>query len=351
MQRIYLERGFFLGLLALVTLAFFFVLEPFWGAIFWACALAIIFYPLQQRLLQWLPGKVNRVALLTLLICMLMVVLPLIAVAASFISEGIHLYQRIQSGDINPSAWFDSIRTAFPKAMALLQQVGVDPDNIKAKLSEAAVTMSRLLAQELLTIGQNTAGVILNTCLMLYLAFFLLRDGHQLVELMIKALPLGDVRERMLFAKFAEVTRATVKGNLVVAVVQGVLGGLIFAVLELPAPVLWGVVMTFLSLLPAVGAALVWLPMALYLYATGEMVSATILVAYGALIIGLADNILRPVLVGRDTKLPDYLVLFSTLGGIALMGLNGFVLGPLVAALFLAFWQIFMLEFNAHPHE
>ena len=104
--------------------------------------------------------------------------------------------------------------------------------------------------------------------------------------------------------------------------------------------------MTFLSLLPAVGAALVWLPVSLYLYATGQWVAATVLVAYGALVIGLADNILRPLLVGRDTKLPDYVVLFSTLGGISLFGINGFVLGPLVAALFMVFWQIFMAEFN-----
>ncbi|MBY0418431.1 MAG: AI-2E family transporter, partial [Pararheinheimera sp.] len=197
-----------------------------------------------------------------------------------------------------------------------------------------------------LSIGQNTFGFILSLCLMLYLTFFLLREGPRLVELMIKALPLGDKRERILFAKFAEVTRATVKGNLVVALVQGALGGLIFWLLGLPAPILWGVVMAFLSLLPAVGAALVWLPVSLYWYATGDWVIATILVAYGALVIGLADNILRPLLVGRDTKLPDYLVLFSTLGGITLMGINGFVLGPMVAALFLVFWQIFIDEFQ-----
>jgi predicted PurR-regulated permease PerM len=110
--------------------------------------------------------------------------------------------------------------------------------------------------------------------------------------------------------------------------------------------VLWGVVMTFLSLLPAIGAALVWLPVALYLYATGQWQQATVLVVYGATVIGLADNLLRPLLVGRDTKLPDYVVLFSTIGGISLFGINGFVLGPLVAALFMVFWQIFMTEFN-----
>ena len=181
---------------------------------------------------------------------------------------------------------------------------------------------------------------------MAYLAFFLLRDGSRLVELLIQALPLGDERERMLFTKFAEVTRATVKGNLFIAVVQGALGGLIFWILGITGAVLWGVVMAIFSLLPAVGAAVVWVPVAIYLVAIGDYVPATVLTAFGAVVIGLADNLLRPILVGRDTKLPDYIVLLSTLGGLVMFGINGFVMGPLVAALFMAFWGLFIREFS-----
>ncbi|MBU1438155.1 MAG: AI-2E family transporter [Gammaproteobacteria bacterium] len=347
-----LERRFFFGLLFVVTLAFGLVLEPFFGAIFWATALTVIFYPLQTILIKKFGNKPNRVAALTLLICVVLVVLPLLAIGASFVQEGINFYQRIEQGELNPAATLDKVRHAFPLVTNTLQEFGVDTDNIKQRLSEAAVAGSRMLAQQTLAVGQNAAGLFLNIGLMLYLAFFLLRDGSKLVELFILALPLGDERERMLFAKFAEVTRATVKGNLVVAVVQGLLGGIILWVLDVPAPILWGVVMAFLSLLPAIGAALVWFPVALYLYSTGQWWQATVLIAYGALVIGLADNILRPVLVGRDTKLPDYMVLFSTLGGITLLGINGFVIGPLIAALFLAFWQIFITEFNqADPAE
>jgi len=154
-----------------------------------------------------------------------------------------------------------------------------------------------------------------------------------------------------LFAKFAEVTRATVKGNLVVAAVQGTLGGLIFWVLGIPGAFLWGVVMTLLSLIPVVGAALIWLPVAVYLFATGNWVHGTILFAFGAGVIGLVDNVLRPVLVGRDTKLPDYMVLLSTLGGFVLFGMNGFVIGPLIAALFVTFWDIFVREFHLPPES
>ena len=131
------------------------------------------------------------------------------------------------------------------------------------------------------------------------------------------------------------------KGNLVVAILQGSLGGLIFWLLGIQAPLLWAAVMTVLSLLPAVGAAVVWVPVAIYLFATGEVWRGVVLMLYGALIISLVDNLVRPILVGKDTKMPDYLVLISTLGGIAVFGINGFLLGPIVAAMFIAVWDIF----------
>jgi predicted PurR-regulated permease PerM len=131
------------------------------------------------------------------------------------------------------------------------------------------------------------------------------------------------------------------KGTLFVAIVQGALGGLIFWILGIHAPVLWGVVMGLFSLLPAVGAAIVWLPTAIYFLATGAIWEGVVLIAFGAFVIGLVDNLLRPFLVGKDTELPDYLVLISTLGGIAMFGLNGFVIGPVIAAMFIAVWDIF----------
>ncbi|MCC4263951.1 AI-2E family transporter [Oceanimonas baumannii] len=341
-----LERRSFLFTLLLVSLLFGLVLRPFWGAIFWACAITVIFYPLQTHILARIGPRPNQAALLTLTLCVVIVVLPVLFIAASFAQEGLALYQRIDKGEVSPGNLLEQVRTAFPLLPDLLGRLGLDLDSARENLSKAAVAASKLLAEKAITAGQSTFTFMVDVALMLYLTFFLLRDGHQLTELLVRALPLGDDRERMLFSKFSEVTRATVKGNILVAMAQGALGGFIFWVLDIPGPLLWGVVMAFLSLIPAIGAALVWLPVAIYLFATGELVSAVVLVAFGALVIGLADNVLRPLLVGRDTKLPDYLVLFSTLGGISLMGINGFVIGPLVAALFLVFWDIFMREFN-----
>ncbi|MGO1246251.1 MAG: AI-2E family transporter [Oceanisphaera sp.] len=347
-----LEQRSFLFILLLVSLLFVLLLKPFWGAIFWACAISVIFNPLQERLRKHLGDKPNRLALLTLLICSVIVVLPIILISIAFIQEGLSLYQRIEAGEINPSEWVEQVQNAFPVVPEFFERLGIDLGNIRETISKGAVSTSKVMAEKALGAGQITFSFIISVALMLYLTFFLLRDGRQLIELMVKALPLGDARERKLFTKFSEVTRATVKGNIVVAMVQGALGGFIFWALGLPGSLLWGVVMAFLSLIPAVGASLVWLPVSLYLYATGEWVTASILVAFGAVVIGLADNVLRPLLVGRDTKLPDYLVLFSTLGGISLMGINGFVIGPLVAALFLVVWDIFMREFNdADPYE
>lgn len=341
-----IERRMFFGLLAAITLLFLWVLQPFWSAIFWACVMTLMFFPLQRRLRQRWPEWRNTTALATLLIGTLVVVLPAVAIVFAFVAEGISLYESIESREIDPEAMLEQIGTALPWLPELLQRFGVDTANIRGYLSGAAVTVSQWLGQEALNFGRNTLSFTLRMGLMLYLAFFLLRDGDRLTEWIRKAIPLDAERRQLLFSKFVEVTRATVKGNLLVAIVQGALGGVIFAILGIAAPILWAVVMAFLSLIPAIGSFLVWFPVAIYLYATGEAVSATVLMGYGAVIIGLADNILRPILVGRDTKLPDYIVLFSTLGGIALVGINGFVVGPLIAALFLAFWTTFIRDFS-----
>jgi len=267
-----------------------------------------------------------------------------LALLSAFIQQGANFYAMIESREIEPAEFIDRIVGAIPFLPALMDRTGIDIENIRGYLASSATGISEIIAQQALAIGRNTVSFTVKLVLMLYLTFFLLRDGDRLVALMNSAVPLSENRKLLLFRKFVEVTRATVKGNMLVAVVQGALGGLIFWLLAIPAPILWAVVMAFLSMIPAVGAALVWVPVALYLYATGAWFEASILVAYGALIIGLADNVLRPILVGRDTKLPDYIVLFSTMGGISLLGINGFVIGPLIAAVFLAFWNIFISD-------
>lgn len=341
-----LETRTFLAMLVGVSLAFALLMKPFFGPIFWAVAIALIFHPVRQKLASRMGDRPNLIALLTLLLCMFIVIIPVIGLVFSLVAEGVSLYQKIQSGELRPGEYIDQVVSSFPAIEAFFGQFGVNFGDVRDRAVSVFVGGSQLLAKQALGVGQNTFQFFLGLALMVYLAFFLLRDGDKLVELLIRALPLGDERERLLFSKFAEVTRATVKGNLLIAIIQGALGGFIFWALGIQGALLWGVVMAIVSLLPAVGAALVWVPAAIYLAATGEFASAAILTAFGSIVIGLSDNLLRPILVGRDTKLPDYMVLLSTLGGLAMFGINGFVMGPLVAALFMAFWGIFIREFS-----
>lgn len=341
-----IETQSFLAMLVLVSLAFFWVLKPFFGPIFWAVAIAIIFAPVQNWLHKKMPGRANTNALLTLMLCLVIVVIPVIFTVTSVVSQVADFYRLVESDQVDVSKYIQKVQDAFPQMQSWLAGFGVDFNSIRESAASAVMATGKFIAQHSLSIGQNAFGFALGTGVMLYVAFFFLRDGEKIVALLYKALPLGDDREYLLFTKFAEVTRATVKGNLVVAMVQGLIGGVAFAALGVGGALLWGVVMAVASMLPAIGASLIWIPVAIYLFATEAHIKGIILVVVGAFGIGLIDNILRPILVGRDTKLPDYLVLLSTLGGLVLFGINGFVVGPLIAALFIAFWGIFIREFQ-----
>jgi predicted PurR-regulated permease PerM len=333
----------FLILLITVSLAFGWILWPFYGAVFWGAVLAIIFMPFYRRLLAGMNQRRNSAALVTLLLCLFIVILPLTLIATTLLEEGIDIYERIRSGEIDFGAYFQQAMNALPSWIVnLLDRFNLS--NLAAlqeKLSAGAAQGSQAVAKQAVNIGQNTLNFMISFAIMLYLLFFLLRDGTELAAMIKKAIPLSAEHKRKLFSKFTTVIRATVKGNIVVALTQGALGGIIFAILGIQGALLWGVLMAFLSLLPAVGAGLIWAPVAIYFLLTGVIWKGAVLIAFGVLVIGLVDNVLRPLLVGKDTKMPDYVVLISTLGGMALFGLNGFVIGPVIAALFIAAWDLF----------
>ncbi len=336
------QRRFFMLLLILVTVAFLATLFPFYGAVFWAGILALLFTPLQRWLLRRLPKRPNLSALVTLSFILFLVILPVALISASLVRQATNVYARIRSREIDFGRYLEQVIAALPdwlrgqmEASGLLDLAG-----LQERLGESASQLGQYLAPQAINIGQNTLHFLVSFGIMLYLLFFLLRDGKSLAGQISRAIPLADEQKHHLLKKFTTVIKATVKGNLVVALAQGVLGGLIFWVLGVNAPVLWGTLMAFLSLLPAVGAGIVWVPVAVYFLATGEVGKGIILILFGVLVIGLVDNILRPILVGKDTKMPDYVVLISTVGGIAVFGLNGFVLGPLIAALFITVWDI-----------
>jgi len=343
MKQFSLQQKFFLFLLALITLGFFWILFPYSGAVFWGLVLAIMFEPLYRWLLDKTKHKPTVAALITLLSIIVMVIIPVGLIAASLAKQAAGVYTMIESGHIDFGAYFRQIIGALPQWMiSLLERFDLTSiDTLQAKLQGAASQISQTAAKQVINIGRNTFDFLVGMTVMLYLLFFLLRDGKGIGARIRQAVPLGRKYKQRLFNNFTTVIRATVKGNVLVAIAQGALGGLAFWALGVQAPLLWAVVMAFLSLLPAVGAAIVWAPVAIYFLVSGSVWQGVALIAFGVLVIGLVDNVLRPILVGKDTKMPDYVVLISTLGGMELFGLSGFVIGPVIAALFIAIWDLF----------
>jgi len=330
------------ALLGFVTLALGWILWPFYGTILWSAIIAMVFAPVNKRLLARNHGRKTAAALCTLLIIVLVVLLPSVVVTVALVGEAAQVYKQLQSGEIDPLRLLAGGFGALPdELVSLLGRFGLgDVATIERKLSVELSLAGKFFASQALNIGQNTFNFLVNLFVASYLAFFLIRDGEALARGARHALPLDADTKRALFARFTTVIRATVKGNLLVAAIQGALGGLAFWFLGVTGALLWAVLMAFLSLLPAIGAALVWVPVALYFFFTGALWQCLALVAWGVLVIGLIDNLLRPILVGKDTRMPDYVVMITTLGGIAVFGINGFVLGPVIAAMFISVWHL-----------
>ncbi len=378
-----IRSAFFFALLLFSTLAFVWLLRGFFKPIFWAAALAVTFYPVERHINATLKGRGTLAAIFTVMLILITVIVPALFVAGAVVREATALYveiqgerapatrqlgtepplpapgeppdpdavpQEVSTDGEQPLNWLartlESLEGMRPMVDGVLAKVGSSVAEIQAQLSDAIVTASRAVAGQALSVGQNALRFGIEFFLMLYLLFFFLRDGDKILDLIVRVLPIGDERERALMAKFAGVSRATIKGTLIVGMLQGAMGGVLFALLGIKGAFLWGVVMAILSILPVVGASLVWLPVAIWMIADGELTKGIVVIAFGAIVIGLADNILRPLLVGRDTKMPDYLVLLSTLGGLSIFGISGFVIGPVIAALFLSTWAMFESEFR-----
>ncbi|GAB3483189.1 AI-2E family transporter [Azotobacter salinestris] len=341
------EYRVFLFLLVLISVAFAWIIIPFYGAIFWAVVLAILFHPVQLRLQQRFGGDYpNLTASLTLLVCVIVAVLPITIISMLLIQEGATLYSQIEAGQIDFAGMLEGFKAHLPGPLQVqMSRFGLDSQHaLRDRIASAAMQGSQFLATKAFNIGQNTFQFILSFFVMLYMLFFFLRDGTVLVAQIREAIPLSEMKKSRLFQRFTCVVQATIKGSIVVAVIQGALGGVIFALLGIPRALLWGVAMGFLSFLPALGTGLIWGPVAIYFLLSGAILKSVLLTVCGVFIIGLVDNIVRPILVSKDTRIPDYLVLVSTLGGLALFGLNGFVIGPVIAALFVSTWSLFSYQ-------
>ncbi|MEG8223633.1 AI-2E family transporter [Sphingomonas sp. HH69] len=338
-----IEDGFFLGVVVLVSIAFLLVIQPFFAAILWGVIAAILFAPIYRNILEKMPTHRNGAALITLFLILGIVIIPAFVLGAALLQEAAYFYGKVQSGEIDFARLFSQMMAALPDwSRPYLRRLGLSNfDAAQAMVTKGITSSFRVLAAQAFQIGQSAFSFFMALGVMLYLSYFLLRDGEKLSQRIVAAAPLRASQRQALIQQFVIVIRATIKGSIVVAIVQGLIGGIVFWALGIEGALLWAVLMGAFSLLPAVGTAIVWVPVAIYLFASGAIWQAIVLVACGVLIIGMVDNVLRPILVGRDTRIPDYVVLITTLGGIELFGFNGIVIGPVIAALFIATWNIF----------
>ena len=337
-----------LFLLAVVSVALVWILMPFYGAILWGVIIALVFEPLHRKILPRVWQRPNLAAVLTLLVVILVVIVPFAIITTALALEAAGLFQRLQSGEIQPWVYFQGIFTSLPSWLTnVLAQFGLDSfATLQTRLNGLLAQGAQWIAGQALGVGQVTFDLFVQICISLYLAFFLIRDGAQMVQAAHRLFPMPLEHTVELFEKFHTVIIATIKGNLFIAAIQGALGGLAFWFLGVTGALLWAVLMAFLSLVPAVGASLVWLPFSIYFFISGALWQGLGLATYGVLVIGLVDNLLRPMLVGKSTRLPDYIVMITTLGGMSVIGMNGFVIGPLIAAMFMAIWHIYAVTLH-----
>lgn len=347
-----LEHWSFLLLLAGVSFLLVWVAWPFAGPLLWSALAAIMFQPLYKWSLKKARGRRNLAALMTLLIIFVAVLLPALWIGSAVVGETVDLVNSLRSDPPDLRLWFDS---AFGMLPASFQQfvedngwtdVSVLQQQLQGLLGESA----GLIAQRAVSIGSGALGFFLSFAIGLYVLFFLLRDGSRIGETILHSAPIEREIADRLAERFLGIVRAVIKGSGVVGLVQGTLGAITMMIAGVPSALLLGVLMAILALIPAVGTALVWAPVGIWLLIAGDIWQGVFVLGSGFIIISSADNVLRPILVGRDTGIPDWIILVTTLGGLSIAGFAGIVLGPLVAGLFLASWSI-LQEHRAEDEE
>lgn len=332
----------FVVLLALLTAGVVFVVWPFASPVLWAALAAIMFQPLYQWFLKRTNNGPNKAAIATLVFITFAVLLPGLFIGSLIVDQAAGVVIAFQEGDLDVAAWFTQIFGVLPAQLREpLEEMGLaNFGDVQKRAQELLAESAGMIAQQAVAIGGGLFSFVLSFLMGLYVTYFLLRDGRPISQAILRGLPLEYAIAKRLAERFIAIVRATIKGSVVVGIVQGALGAITFWIVGVPAALLLGLLMAIFSLLPAVGTGIVWVPMAAYLLATGSVWEGVFVIISGVAVIGMADNVLRPILVGRDTGIPDWIILVTTLGGIATMGLAGVVLGPLLAGLFLASWSI-----------
>jgi predicted PurR-regulated permease PerM len=340
MNRDTINKSVLLLLACFITALFLSMIRQFLMAIFLAGIFSALSQPLYRGLKRMFGGRRGLASITTLILILLVFILPLggllgiITGQAIKVSDAVKPWVELQLA--KPDLFTDML-----EAIPFFDEIEPYRNVILEKAGEMVTAASKFLINSLSSVTLGTVNFLFMTVIMLYTMFFLLVDGEKLIQKILYYLPLEDHDERLILDRFTSVTRATLKGTMVIGILQGVLAGFAFFMVGIPSAVFWGAIMTVLSIIPGIGSALVWVPAAIVLGATGEVVKAIGLAVFCAVIVGSLDNVLRPKLVGKDTQMPELMIFFGTLGGIMMFGVVGFIIGPIVAALFMTVWEIY----------
>ncbi|MDZ4139986.1 MAG: AI-2E family transporter [Erythrobacter sp.] len=337
-----LQHASFLIILAVVSLLMAVIILPFAQPLLWAGLAAIMFQPLYRNILRRMGGRRNPAAGVSLLVIFFVVMVPALWIAALVAQQAIRLVAALQQQPVDLAALFNSVYGALPStAQEAIDRSGwADMANVQTRIQELLSESAGMIAGQAVSIGSGALGFLLSFGVALYVMYFLLRDGERIGRTVLRAIPVERSIAERLAERFLGIVRATIKGTGVVALVQGALGTITLMIAGVPSALLFGVIMAIFALVPVIGSGAVWLPAGLYLLLIGDYWQGLFVLLTGFFIISSADNVLRPILVGRDTGIPDWIILITTLGGISMAGFSGIVLGPLVAGLFLASWSI-----------
>jgi predicted PurR-regulated permease PerM len=333
---------FFFGILGLLSLGMLYLFRPFAYPIFWAAVTAAVFYPMHKKIFVWTKKREGLSAFLSLSIITFIILIPLFTVSALVVNESVGLYQKIsESGIFNSPQHVSSWLEGTPLAPYL--------DTIRTSWAENATkitqSVSTFLFNSLKNTAQVSAGVFIMTIIMLYTLYYFFKDGEKMLKKAGHLSPISGEYEDMLYERFTSTVRSTLKSTLIIGGIQGFLGGILFWITGIEGILIWSVIMIIVGILPALGPPLILVPASIIMFALGDF-QACIILLIGTGIISVVDNVLRPMLVGRDTQMHPLIIFFSTLGGIVIFGVSGFVIGPVIAALYISVLSIYDHYYN-----
>ena len=330
---------FFFAIMLIVTIAFFYIMKPFIYAVFWAIILAGLFTPVYKKVENKLHRPTASATIVLILICLISI-LPFVFIVSLLLKESMDLYQGLSNDN-------SQINVSIQKLVQLIKH---NPYTDSLHLDDAALTervtqLSKDAAgyffENLKSYTQNTLQFIVQLGVMLYALFYFIRDGEKFLDSILRFLPFGQGRDRLLLSHFQKTANSTLKVTLIIGGIQGVLGALLFVFTGIQGAILWGLVMIITAVIPVVGCALVWAPAGIMMMITGNFWTGIFILAFGSLVISMVDHFLRPILLGKDVSMHPLFVFLSTMGGLIVFGFSGFIIGPIIMSLALAVWHMY----------